>query len=169
MNSINEITKTKNLREKLFSMGFLATDSGNAFEHVMSYLEDWNRFKVENCIILIHPKQHCHIYGNRILIGHAYNPFTMETNEEKMLAELNEDSLNQLTGIFTILEVTENGIKVVGDATCMQCTFYGVIDGNYYISTYPNLIGDMLGLEWDPYIKELTEYKFFKLFGVQLP
>lgn len=160
--------KKMNFINKFYVMGFFATDA-KIDTTERPFLCKWKKHCVCNCHIYVHPKQTYFINGRRILIGHAYNPFTMEADENRILESLTEESLNQLTGIFTILEITDKGIKIVGDATCMQCTFYGVINGHFYVSTHANLIGDLLGLEWDPYIKQLTEYKFFKLFGTQLP
>ena len=155
-------------KEKLFYMGFLVTDT-DVDDSQYPFYGTWIKKKIGIYTILHHPKQHCFICGNKMLIGHAYNPFTMESDESIILQSMNAEQLNQLTGIFTLFEFSDKKIKIYGDATCMQSTFYGVINGNCYISSHPNLIGDLLGLRWDNYIKELVEYRFFKLFGMQLP
>lgn len=154
--------------EKLFYMGFLVTDT-DIDDSKYPFYGNWKKEKVLDYTILCHPKQSYYVCGNKVLIGHAYNPFIMVSEENLILQSINEELINQLTGIFTLFEITEKRIKIYGDATCMQSTFYGVINGHCYISSHPNLIGDLLCLKWDTYIKELVEYKFFKLFGMQLP
>jgi len=166
---INQICKdNKEFRNKIFARGFLVTDcdfnlSGYPFYGL------WSEYTVHNCHVYVHPQQHCFIKGNRILIGHAYNPFESEYDELKILDTLNFETLNQLTGIFTVICLDDKTVRIYGDSTCMQCTFYGVINGHYYISSHANLIGDLLGLEWDPYVERLVKYRFFKFFGTQLP
>lgn len=153
---------------KLFEKGFFASDiEFNCNDY--PFFGMWNKYCLGKCYFFVHPNQQCFIYGNRILIGHAYNPFTMEFDEMQIIKTLTVENFNQLTGIFTLIIVDEDKLRIAGDATCMQSVFYGVIDGHYFISTHANLIADILNLNMDPYIKKLTSYRFFKLFGVQLP
>lgn len=51
----------------------------------------------------------------------------------------------------------------------MQSTFFGVSNGLLYVSSHTNLIGDIANLEWDPYVKHLSQYKFFRMLGNSLP
>lgn len=158
----------KQYRTKLFEKGFIASDSDiDCLNYPFFGL--WNRFRVGTCNILVHPNQKCFIYDNRILIGHAYNPFTMDFDEKQILKNLTAESLDQLTGVFTVIIVDEDRLRILGDATCMQSTFYGIVDDHYYISTHANLIAEILNLSMDSYIQELISYRFFKFFGIQLP
>lgn len=68
-----------------------------------------------------------------------------------------------------MLQVGGGIVEVYGDATCMQSTFFGVSNGLLYVSSHTNLIGDIANLEWDPYVKHLSQYKFFRMLGNSLP
>ena len=112
------------------------------------------------------------------LIGHAYNPFTMETKEELMLSEIASkygtteywDKINELTGIFIMGTVTGHSIEFVLDASGMQYGCYGEIDGKQYISSHMQLIGDLCGLKQSDYIKRLIRYRWYKyMLGNYLP
>ena len=146
-------------------MGFLVTDAAVEQKGI---IEGWDHFTEGGFHFYIHPKQQVHRRGKMVLIGHAYDPFLMQSSEEEILQGFSMETLDRLTGVFTVFEVSD-GIKIYGDATCMQSVFYGVIDHRCYISSHANLIGRLLDLKWDPYIKELIGYRFFHLFGMQLP
>ena len=162
------INGNETYRKLIFERGFLVTNN-NIDIKAFPVLKDWIECSVCDCRIFVHPDQKCFICDNRVLIGHAYNPFSMETDENQILKNITKNILNQLTGIFTVFEVKENGIKFVGDATCMQCVYYTISNNFYYISSHSNLIGEILHLDVDPYIKKLIGYRFFPLFGFQLP
>lgn len=116
--------------------------------------------------------------GWLILLGHAYNPITGSAMNQDVITELAAfgrgskgfyNLLNQLTGVFTVIWTDGDEIDIIGDPTCMQSTFYSLYEGRCYVSTHSNLIGEILGLDWDPYIRELVDYRFFKLLGNALP
>ena len=79
------------------------------------------------------------------------------------------EELNELTGVFTLIYVDRTGKYIVGDSTCMQTVFYCQRAGHTYISSHINLLGDLLGLHWNQYVKELSEYRFFPMLGNALP
>ena len=101
----------------------------------------------------------------------------MEKDENKILKELINiddsnvflEKYNELTGIFTLICINEKKVYFFGDPTCMQCVFYTNYNNHIYASTHTNMLGDLLSLKWDPFIKELSQYRFFKLFGNALP
>ena len=170
------------MREKLYARGFLLTNV-NIDETVHPFYGLWKKETICGATLLVSPQQRWHIHRKggyaTILIGHAYDPFSMQSSEEKILSDLctmlseGMDSfwakLNQLTGVFTLCWNKEGRVAVVGDATGMQTTFYTAAGKDYYVSSHTNLIGELLSLPWDPYIKKLVNYRFFKLLGNSLP
>jgi hypothetical protein len=58
---------------------------------------------------------------------------------------------------------------VFGDASGMQITFYGNHNGRFYCSSHSNLIGDVCGLNFDPYVERLIHNRFYPLLGNALP
>lgn len=170
------------MREKLYARGFLLTNADiNGNKHPFYGL--WHKETVCDATLLISPQQSWYICHKgrytMILIGHAYDPFAMQSDEQEILNDLcsfvhsKEDlyweKVNRLTGIFTLCWFDEKGLIVVGDATGMQTTFYTSQDECYYVSSHAALIGELLSLQWDPYIKRLVNYRFFKLLGNSLP
>ncbi len=166
------------LKDKIFCRGYVLTNS-NINENQYPFYGRWNKITIGNYILLVSSKQKYYVHygrkGTWILVGHAYNPFTMDSDEKNILKKMDEcnndytEFLNELTGVFTLHLIKGENIKVYGDATGMQSTFIGVINGKNWISSHTNLIGDLCDLSWDPYVKKLTNYKFFKLLGNSLP
>lgn len=183
-NKIRSIVENKTeLRDKLFTRGFIFTDNNMINKNDYPFYSMWKKviisYKYE---LLVDTKQHFYIVSNTektlILIGHAYNPFKMCADEETLLSSLinknfpSDDfwnEFNELTGIFTVICMHGDKIYIIGDPTCMQTTFYGIVNDHIYISSHTNLIGDLLNLEWDPYVSELSRYRFFPLLGNALP
>ena len=169
------------LREKLFARGFIFT---NGVINQMGYpfYGIWKSSRIEEYYLLVSPKQRFYIRSNDsgtiVFIGHAYNPFSMQEREDIIIDSLITkkfasdefwDELNELSGIFTLIYIDRDGVYVIGDPTCMQTTFYGYVNGHIYISSHTNLLGDILNLKWDPYVQELSRYRFFSLLGNALP
>ena len=178
----NILNDNPEMKDKLFARGFYFTDS---------YVDDskypfwglWSKEELGNYTLLVAPKQRHKVVKDvnctLILVGHAYNPFQMKSDETDILVSLqkkmeeNEDAffneLNELTGVFTLIWVKKGNVYVVGDATGMQNTFYTNVNGKVFVASHTNLLGDLLNLEWDPYIKRLSKYRFFGLLGNSLP
>ena len=176
------------LKDKIYARGFLFTDADVDTDQ-FPFFGKWQSKKNENYSLLVSPKQSYFCAETEtgtaiILVGHAYNPVTMEANEAGILAELislyseraikQPSSLfwkliNDLTGVFTIIIIDKESVYMIGDASGMQTAFYSVIDGKMYISSHTNLIGDLTELQRDPYVERLTRYHFFRLLGNALP
>lgn len=112
------------------------------------------------------------------LIGHAYNPYSMEYLEIDILKSLSEadaqgqyfEKLSELTGIFAVGIVSEQALTVVSDASGMQYICYAKVKENVYISSHMRLIGDLCALPTDDFVKKLIHYRWYKyLMGNYLP
>lgn len=169
------------LRSKLFSRGFLFTDA-EVEEKEYPFYHEWGMEQIGRYRLLVSPGQNYHIHENMdgalILVGHAYQPFTMCKDEGMILESLAShiipgegfwNELNGLTGIFTLLVIQRNRVYIVGDPACMQSTFYSSYQGHLYVSSHTNMLGDILELTWSDYVGRLTDYRFFPLFGNYLP
>lgn len=177
----NILQRNPSLKDKLYSWGFLFTDSA-IDESDYPFYGNWITEELGQYKLIVYPNQtfykcvqHDIFY---LLIGHAYNPYSMCSDENAILKEMCRygfnsvgfwDLLNQLTGIFTLICYVDGCLYLIGDATCMQTTFYSVKDSRTYISTHTNLIADYLDLKWSDYATELCNYKFFKLLGNAMP
>lgn len=173
------VNKNVRLRNKLFASGFYFTDAKVDKEDYPFY-NLWNKEEIKNYKLLVHPNQHYFISEDKslILIGHAYNPFAMESDEKIILEQLCKktfgtddfwNSLNELTGIFTLIHLYDGEVDLIGDPSCMQTAFYAFFDGRFFISSHTCLLGDLLDLNWDSYSECLVNYKFFPLMGNSFP
>ena len=173
----------KYLRDKLFSFGFLLTNA-EINEKSYPFYSNWVKEQENNWTLLVHKKQKYFIHRepgvSLMLVGHAYDPFSMEYDENEILKDYGKiltefgiekliEKINQLTGIFTFFILKGDELQVVGDPTCIQTNYYTEKDGYFYISTHSRLLGDLLDLEEDVYVKKLIQYKYFHLFGNSLP
>lgn len=179
------IEENPEYQEKLFSRGFIYSEK-EVDAHKYPFLGEWKSETIfvqgeKYGTLLVDERLGCYMVSSDtftiVLIGHAYNPFSGEFLEEKILARLVStknaemffEIFNQLTGIFTLLIFKSSDIYILGDACGIQSTFFGLIEGKRYISSHVNLIGEILDLEWDSYVKDLVGYKFFSLLGNSLP
>ena len=170
-------------RDKVYARGFLVTGKRqNTF--AFPILQNWAETEV--CGYYFYTAKNQKVFIEKdddyaiALIGHAYDPFRGISSEEKLISALLEQYnskeknrfrtlLNQLTGIFTIFLFDQDGIHIIGDPSCIQTTFYTVYQDTLYVSSHTDLLGILLDLEWDPYVKRLVGYRFFHLLGNSLP
>ncbi|MBE6533996.1 MAG: hypothetical protein E7678_03380 [Ruminococcaceae bacterium] len=170
-------------RSLLFPLGFLMTDNFNVDAASYPFYNKWKNFDFNGYRFLIHPRQKIYLlskgsYGI-VLIGHAYNPITNESSEEILINKALElyieqenlftEYFNMWTGVFALFMFDNDKLRIYGDAAGMYTVFYGLKNGNFYCSSHTNLIGDICDLEFDDYVKELINYRFYPLFGKSLP
>ena len=165
----------------LYERGFLITNSDEKKHKDSISSTFFARQKIGSFTIIYSKNTYCYSIGNTstsfFLIGHAYNPVKMIDDENAILTELftakcEKDFfsvLSELTGVFTVGKIEKEEIFLVGDAAGMQCVFYGFHDGKIYVSSHTKLIEKVCDVKFDPYIERLVNYKFYPLFGRQLP
>lgn len=176
------LDKKDNLREVLFVRGFLITDKKLGIGDVYPFYGKWNFKSVGGFDIWTHhlQKLSTHKIGDNtfFLIGHAYNPFTMEHEETKILAKIADafctpgyqDAIDEITGVFVFGYINGKDISIIVDPSGMQSACHGRIKDNYYASSHPQLIGDLCYLEMDKFVKELVNYKWYeRVMGPYLP
>lgn len=170
------------LQHHLFEKGYLITDADIKCGYEYPFYGNWNskkigdfNFSVYNATPFFTFQSNSRVF---FLIGHAYNPFTMEVDENKILSNLAEtygstayfDVINELTGIFLFGVVEGEKIEFALDASAMQYGCYGIVAGKKYISSHMRLIGDLCGLNTDKYVQKLVSYKWYKyMMGNYLP
>lgn len=167
----------------LFKRGFLITNDGSINLSEYPFYDNWSKQELGDYFVYIHNKQKLYTYEEQgklfFLIGHAYNPFTLEIDEINILKNISQKSINgekdyfelisELTGVFLCGFIENKKIQMVGDCVGIQATYYGIVKNNIYISSHMNLIGDICDLQRDEYIDELVNYKHYKLYGPCLP
>ena len=174
MNLKLQLANKPKFQKHFFEKGFLITDKvySNRLNDYPFY-GNWNvtevdgyRFYVYKTVNAFFQKVNDRTF---FLIGHAYNPYTMEIDENKMLQHIGEaygtqeyfERMDELTGIFIIGSVSGKQIDFTLDASGMQYGCYGEVAGKQYISSHMRLIGDLCDLETDEYVKRLVAYKWY--------
>lgn len=181
----NDLNNRNDLQEHLFIRGFLVTNSKELFNtNGFPFYNNWNYKRVGSFQFLTHNKQHMYFFQDKIrtffLVGHAYNPFTMEYEEEKILEKIalsfSEgesayfDAINELTGLFLLGYVEKDDMYFLLDPSGFQSGYYGEIDGDFFITSHEQLLGDLYDLKIDPFAEELVNYKWYaKFLGPHLP
>lgn len=170
------------LQKHLFVRGFLVTDATLPDLTIFPFYGNWDVVTFGK----YHFATHCltdktfytHNDKTFFILGHAYNPFTMEHEEERILEKIAVsydegtyiEAINELTGIFVVGLVEGDSIRFIVDPSGMQSACQGIVDGAFYMSSHPQLVGDICGLAMDDFVKELIQYKWYgRLQGPYLP
>ena len=169
-------------KDKLFVAGYLLTSDKKVVHSEIGL--DWNSWGHLRCgafDLYTHPEQKVFSLekGNRIfvLIGHAYNPFSMEYDENKILKSLSElyntksyqDYFNELTGLFFYAIIEGEKLFLNTDCAGMLPAYYAKINDKVYCSAYSQMIADLCSLQEDEYVTKMKKSRFFHLYGWFLP
>lgn len=171
------------LKEDLFIRGFLITDQKPEDLTAFPFYGNWRIEEHGGFYFLAHKLTGMHVFSDEIgnhffIMGHAYNPFTMKYQEIEILEDIAKayyddrylDKVNDLTGVYVTGVLSKGTLSYLVDTAGMQSVCNGVIDNHFYLTSHAQLIGDLLGLEMDPFVKELTEYKWYgRIVGPYLP
>ena len=130
----------------LFKRGFLITNDGSINLSEYPFYDNWSKQELGDYFVYIHNKQKLYTYEEQeklfFLIGHAYNPFTLEIDEINILKNISQKSINgekdyfelisELTGVFLCGFIENKKIQMVGDCVGIQATSYGIVKTNLY-------------------------------------
>ena len=177
------LDKRIDLQQFLFIRGFLITDKEITDTNNFPFYNNWRQEKHGQYWYMAHNLTGMHIYTDDdgkvfFLFGHAYNPITMQYNESDILKYLSEnygtdryiECLNELTGVYVAGVADGAKIEYYVDASGMQSACYGKVGENFYISSHPQLIGDICSLQMDGFVKKLIGYKWYtRVMGAYLP
>ena len=174
----------KDLQKYLFVRGFLLTDRDDLNLNEFPFYGNWTREAIGNkYFAYVHCMQKVTLIENNdnifFLFGHAYNPFTMQYDEKVVLERIAQsygtdeyqNCVDEITGLFVLGVVKNDGeVEFLVDPAGIQSACYGVIDGNFYVTSHPQLIGDICNLTMGELVKELVDYKwYYRIMGPYLP
>ena len=169
----DQLDQQKDMQQYLFDKGFLITNSTDIACSEYPFYGNWYTTKVRNFIILHHKNAKLHLKETEqhsfFIIGHAFNPYTMEITEEEILTQMAkryesadyQDYLDELTGVYILGVIENDKLEVQLDASGMQYGCYGTVDGKHYIASHMQLIGDLYGLRISDYVEKLTHYRWY--------
>ena len=168
------LEENPDLRQYLFIRGFLVTSNPDIPAEGFPFYGSWNHKAWCSLHFWTHPLTGFHTWERNgklfFLLGHAYNPFTMEIAEEAILQRLSDhdgeadfyDFVDELTGIFVLGWTSGSKLTLITDCAGMQCAYYGRCNGYLYISSHMQLIGDLCGLKQSEYVQNLISYRFYR-------
>ena len=181
----NELDQYPSFREKLYSRGFLIAGGKIPSLDEYPFYSNWveHTFYNDTVCFYVHALNTAYFYqsGSRIffLIGHAYDPFNLITDENELLKRLasarERDSSayweeeSNLTGVFCTGYFTEKDLYISTDCTGMQLVYYGMVKDSYYFTSHSKLVADLTGIEQTEYIRRLTSSRFWHYWGAWLP
>lgn len=176
------LEKNPYLKQDLFIRGFLITDRKIDDLSKFPFYSNWKCEEHAGFYFLAHALTGMYVIernGNVFFImGHAYNPFTMEVDEGKILEHIAEsygtaeyiERINDITGVFALGCISDGTVEYLVDPSGMQSLCSGVVDGSFYLSSHAQLVGDLCGLQMDSFVKELINYKWYgRVMGPYLP
>lgn len=175
------IEKRTDLQQYLFRRGFLLTDATVDLS-AFPFYGHWKAKEIGKYTAYTHELQKAtsiekdgrHFF----LLGHAYNPFSMQAEETDVLARIAEaykteayqDRLDEITGVYVYGVIEGNRVEFIVDPSGMQSAYYGIINGKFYLTSHSQIVGDLCGLEMNAFTKELIQYKWYhRVMGDYLP
>lgn len=182
MNLKQQLDNKPELQKHLFEKGFLITD--NDFSNCINtypFYGNWVIHRIGNYYFYTYKTLDLFIKESNgialFLVGHAYNPFDMEYDENAILERLisldDKDFWKyeaDLTGVYVMGIICSDGsITHWSDCAGMRISYYGFVDNRYYITSHVNIVASLCKLHEDAYIKALKSNRYFHLFGNVLP
>lgn len=175
------LEKNPALKQYLFIRGFIITNKKIDNLSEFPFYGNWSKETIYGFNFIVQKENNLYTVKSRdavlFLIGHCFNPFDMEYDENcilKKLADLDDSAFWEyeanLTGIYVMGRITQNGnLTHWSDCAGMRISYYGHIGEYYIITSHVNLAACLFDLTEDMYIKELKNSKYFHLFGNVLP
>ena len=168
---------------QLYAFGYLLTNDTNASRRPIGIdWTQWNYRQIDAYSLYVHKAETAFEYEyegvHYLLIGHAYNPFTMEGEEGQILQTLANNIqdkalyrnyFDQITGIFALFVISKDRIITTCDCAGMMGAYYGRVNGKVYFSSHAQMIADLTSLKEDRYVSSLKKSKTFHLYGLYLP
>lgn len=179
--------KYPQFREKLYCRGFLLTNDEKYNVEEFPFYGNWNVKTIESgsssYYIYTHKDTNCYTYSDDkrvlFLLGHAYNPFRMKTDETELLKDLSAalkydmksfwESESELTGVFCVGYITSKGVVFSTDCAGMQLVYHGTINGKLFLTSHSKLTADLRDLHQSEYIQRLIKNRFWHYWGTWLP
>ncbi len=171
------------LQHLLFRRAFLISEKNFDISSYPFY-GNWKSQQVGRYNLMCH-KEYNMFYVTKgdithFLMGHSYNPFTMEHEENKQLEKIADSllvskdeywkSVSELTGIFVMGYFDNDSINFICDPSGMQSAYYSTVEDNFMITSHPQIIADLYDLKRDKFVNELLNYKWYgRVMGCYLP
>lgn len=163
----------KQYRRLLFPRAYIFTDAELGSLQEYPFYDDWDRISIGKYRLLVHRPARAYFYadGNAelALVGHAYNPFTGEIDEQEIARGLVSaysedmqkffDKLDELTGVFVVILIHSDKVISVQDCGGQKMLYFGNVNDNVVITSCPQLVADVFNLQPDNNVLRLLQSK----------
>ncbi len=171
-------------RNFLYRRGYLITTKNSLSIEEYPFYGNWTMQTINDKFFLYaHKEQYTYIRCTggitAVLIGHAYNPFTMEISENEILDECIKaytnsesaffDKISELTGIHLVAIFDNEKAVFVQDCTGMQMCCYGKCNENIYITSNSTIIEDVDVPQKNHFAIDLLNSKSYRRGSKYLP
>lgn len=171
-------------KSSIFEKGFLVTNSLFNFTNDFPYYDNWREERLcDTAHLYLHKNQNAYVLNKDgytyFLIGHAYDPFGMEHDENKLLSNLANkckgiftdgiEYINDWTGLFLLGIINGDEFVICADFESMRTAYYGKINDTWYITSHEELLAINYELTKDKTIEDLENYRWYRLYGEALP
>ena len=171
------------LKHDVFIRGFMVTTNDALDLNEFPFYGNWREQRIGAFRFCAHELAGMHIYMQDeshafFILGHAYDPFTMEHEETPILEHLAkaygteeyQDIIDGITGAFIVGSLVDGVLEYQVDPSGMQSACNGIVNGSFYLSSHPQIIGDVESLQMDAFVQELIAYKWYdRVKGPYLP
>ena len=160
-------------RDRLFTGAYLLSDKVIPKQNDYPFYNQWKLSTFNQYQLITHPL--LNVYQKSIndysifLVGHAYNPFSDEIDEEIIADELlgcyakNRelffDKLDELTGVFVIIIISSQEVFAVQDPGGQRLLYFGKVNNSLIVTSVPQLIEDLYGIHRDEDVLRLLSSK----------
>lgn len=117
--------------------------------------------------------------GTYLLIGHAFDPFMNVIDENVLLKKFADaamgsmnkalDCLDDWTGLFLLGIFKDGEFEICSDYGAFRSTYYGNVEDRWYVASHEELVATFEELNRDPVIAELEGYRWYHLYGEDMP
>lgn len=178
-----KLDSERQYRDVLFKRGYLISNGEVGDLEKYPFYGNWQATKIKNWNCYTHKDQSLYTVSDEemtvALIGHAYNPFTKQYDENELIRDCLDayrkdkadffDKVSEFTGIFIIVVFDKGELTVVQDCCGMESCFYGKVNEQIYITDYPQLVADICDLTMDPFVEKLIRSKCYHIGNRHLP
>ena len=178
-----ELDHNPQYREMLFRRGYLFTDKKLKDTQHYPFYGLWKEYAVGQFWLYVHQAQTVYScsedYVSSVIVGHAYNPFNMQCDENLICEELIQENkknkaayfekISELTGLHIIILIEGDRVTVCQDACSLTGCYFGKVKDTLYISEHPQMLADICGLKMDPMVKKLINSKCYNVGNRHLP
>ncbi len=179
----NRLDKEDKYRDLLFKRGYLLTDAPIKDLSAYPFYNLWGQSKIGNYYLYVQKSQTLYTATKdgltSVIIGHAYNPFDMQCDENALCEDLINayqgglekyfDKVSEFTGLHIVIMIDGEKIICNQDACSLTGCYFGKVNEKVYITEHPQLVADICDLKMNRRVEKLIKSKCYNIGNRNLP